>query len=143
VNGDAATGGWLVQRLAMQNPHVAAWLTQQTEVEEPMSENVSPERIERTLAALDAWWLQYASPPTLRQLTATLGLTAYSTVHQALHVALAQGLVWSPDTAPAHTIFVPLWVIAALRVPDAPCYCCLESGCQAGCRCNTKGEETK
>jgi hypothetical protein len=80
-----------------------------------MKPNVSPERIVRTLAALDAWWMQYASPPTLRQLTTAMGLTAYSAVHQTLHAALAQGLVWSPANAPAHIVFVPLWVKIAIR----------------------------
>ena len=78
---------------------------------------ISQERMDRTLAALDAHWLEYASPPTMRELADRLGLSAKGNVHAVLHVALDRGLIWTP---PNRTLFVPLWVRDAIRDAGYP-----------------------
>jgi len=75
---------------------------------------ISQERMDRTLAALDAHWTEHASPPTIRELADRLDLTAKSNVHEVLHVALDRGLIWTPETG--RTVFVPLWVRDAIRL---------------------------
>ncbi len=80
-----------------------------------MSSNPKPSAasIQRAMDALDAYWQTHLAPPTLRELTAQMGLRAWSNVSVALHAAAAQGLVatWRTD---AHTVFVPRWVTETL-----------------------------
>ena len=84
---------------------------------------VSNERLLRFLDALDSWWLAHACPPTMRQLTAMMGLRAYSNVHDVLAEARRRGLV-SDD-------LVPQWVMEVLSRSATRALVCAEQARRA------------
>jgi len=79
-----------------------------------MNHHVSPARLERVLTALDEYWAENCCPPSLRELAASMGLSAASNMRAVLAVAAEQGLVLVVDRRDGPA-YVPLWVYAAVR----------------------------
>jgi len=77
---------------------------------------VSEARVAETLTALDRYWAAHRRPPTLRALSSTMGKPAsYSVAKYALQIAAQRGLVLAVAEDKTHTVYVPLWVAAAIR----------------------------
>lgn len=79
-----------------------------------MKHHVSPARLDRVLAALDCYWAENCCPPSLRELAASMSLSAASNMRAVLAVAADQGLVLVVDRRDGPA-YVPLWVYAAVR----------------------------
>jgi hypothetical protein len=81
-----------------------------------MSAPQTLDRIARVCAALDAYWLAHSCAPTVRELTAQMGLHAYGNISVDLKDAAALGRIQithnhEPSLTPH---YMPLWIAHAI-----------------------------
>jgi hypothetical protein len=81
-----------------------------------MSAKQTIDRVARVASALDAYWTEYGCSPTIRDLTASMGLHAYSNIHYALHTAAQQGRLCIVHSGPHQTPqYQPTWIANAIN----------------------------
>ena len=81
-----------------------------------MSAEQTIDRVARVVAALDVYWVANGCSPTVRDLTLSMGLHAYSNIHYDLHTAAQQGRLGIVHCGPHQTPqYQPNWIANAIN----------------------------